>query len=753
MAATYAAHESPRMLGFMALLFLWMAWKREPLLFMALIGVAACSFFALQEIRQQEEAQSGSKFTGELLFLANYTIDGDGLRGFAKLDGKELVYAKYRFESAEEKALYENSLFKSTLQVSGAFEEPSEPSHRFAFDMKKYLKHNGAKGLLKIEAIHAIAENRTFNSWMSSRRESLKTHIRESFPAGISVEAEALLIGEQDRMSPEDRQLFQTLGITHLFAISGLHVAIIAGIAYFLLIRLHFRKESVVLWMLAILPLYALLAGGAPSIWRSVCMVCIVLAGSLFKLKWPISHVLTASFIFFVLWNPALLYNIGFQLSYGATFAIIYSSRFLSLSASAIKNGLIITAVSQLSLYPLLLHHFYEISLSSFLVNSLFVPLYTAVILPVNLVLLGMTFLWPAGADFLFPIYEPVRSLIAELMEWLARIPHQMWNPGKPEPLMAVLLMASVLIFYVLAEKGFRLWQLLVLIVPAILFTLMPYADNNLKITFLDVGQGDSAVIELPYRKGVYVIDAGGLLRFDQETFQEREKPYEIGRQIVVPYLKGKGISAVDILVLSHADADHAEGADELFKLLSIKQLHLTPGSAETDLMQALAPYAQEASAAFPYAGSSWRSGNINFTYLSPADSLYEGNNDSLVLLLESEEMRILFTGDLEAEGERELLEKYGEKIANLTLLKVGHHGSKTSSSEPFLEMVNPALSIFSTGKDNRYGHPADEVVQRFEDLGLKTINTAERGTLEFSWDQGEMRLEAMRPIKKGSSP
>lgn len=753
MLASFAAHESPRMLGFVALLFFWMAWKRETLLLIGFIAFSACLIYMVQEIRDLDSETLAPNFAGELLFLPNYTIDGDGLRGFARLGGDKLVYAKYRFESAEEKALYENRLYKSTLRVTGAFEEASEPSHRYSFNMKNYLEHNGASGLFKIETIQALSENRTFKSWMTSRRESLKKHIRGSFPDSLSTEAEALLIGEQDRMSLEDRQLFQTLGITHLFAISGLHVAIIAGIIYFLLIRLHFRKETVILLMLAILPLYALLAGGAPSIWRSVSMVCLVLAGSLLKLKWPIAHVLAVSLIFFVLWNPTLLYNIGFQLSYGATFAIIYSSRFLSQSASAFKNGLIITCVSQLSLYPLLLYHFYEISLSSFLVNSLFVPLYTLIILPVNLILLALTFIWPPGAEILFRIYEPARGLVAGFMESLAAVSHQMWNPGKPEPLILVLLLASVFVFYLLAERQFRYRQLFVLLVPAILFTLLPYTDSSLKVTFLDVGQGDSAVIELPHRKAVYVIDTGGLLRFEQEAFQEREKPYEIGRQVVVPYLKGKGISAVDILVLSHADADHAEGAEELFKLLSIEALHLSPGSAETDLMQALAPFAKEAAVAFPYAGSSWRSGEINFSYLSPADNVYEGNNDSLVLLLEAAGARILFTGDLEAEGEREIVEKYGSLIANLSLLKVGHHGSKSSSSEAFLETVNPAVSIFSTGKDNRYGHPAAEVVNRFADLGLKTLNTAEHGTLEFTFSDGEMRLDTMRPIKKGSSP
>ena len=745
MLASYAAHETPGLLGFMALLFCWMAWKREPVLFILIIGVAAGAIYLIQDIREQDEFIHGPSFSGSLAFNTNYVIDGDGLRGFAKIGEDTQVYAKYRFESAEEKELFESLLYKSSLEVTGSFEEPAEPSHRFSFDMANYLEHNGAGAILEIKTIASVTELRTFGSWMSERREFLKNHILEKFPASLSAEAEALLIGEQDRMTPEDRQIFQTLGITHLFAISGLHVAIIAGILYFLLIRLHLRKETVIVLMLGILPLYALLAGGAPSIWRSVTMVCLVLLARLIKIKLPIANVLVSSLILFVLWNPNLLYNIGFQLSYGATFAIIYSSRFLSGSSSAIKNGLIITSISQLTLYPILLYHFYELSLSAFLVNSLFVPLYTLVILPVNLILLALTFLWPAGADLLFRVYEPLRGFTAEFMEWLAALPYQMWNPGKPEAVVMVLLLASVLLFYVLAERRFRWSYLLLLLVPALLFTSIPYFDSGLKVTFLDVGQGDSAVIELPHRKGVYVIDTGGLLRFDQEEFQRRERPYEIGRQVVVPYLKGKGISSIETLILSHADADHAEGAEELFNLLSVENLHLSPGSAETDLMQALAPYAQEAAAVFPYAGSAWQSGDIRFSYLSPADGDYEGNNDSLVLLLEKGDVRILFTGDLEAEGEKEIMTSYSNRLANLTLLKVGHHGSKSSSSEEFLELTKPALSIYSTGKDNRYGHPAEEVTARFRDLQLKTVNTAENGTLEFIFEEGRTTLKTMQ--------
>src|SRR5690606_32906476 len=189
-----------------------------------------------------------------------------------------------------------------------------------------------------------------------------------------------------------------------------------------------------------------------------------------------------------------------------------------------------------------------------------------------------------------------------------------------------------------------------------LLFTALPYLDPRLKVTFLDVGQGDSALVELPYRKAVYLIDSGGLLRFDTEAFKEKKRPYEIGRQVVAPYLKGNGISSIDTFIISHPDADHAEGAEEIFRLFPVNELHLTPGSASNALMVQLAPDTAEAEVVFPGAGSNWTVGETQFTYLSPEDAAYEGNNDSLVLLMKTRDYRVLFTGDLETEGEKDLL-------------------------------------------------------------------------------------------------
>ncbi len=729
----------------MPLLFLWMIWKQESLPLLIAVLIFACFTYFIQDQRHTAMPVYAGDYEGAASFKDGYKVDGDTVRGFLELEDGGVVYARYRFDTPEEKEQKIDLLHNSVLSVSGVFEEPRIPSHEYAFDMKRFLKSNGASSTFKINKLEYLETSKGFLAAMSDRRQKLKHHIRQHFPDSLTAEAEALLIGERETTSPDQQRIQQTLGITHLFAISGLHVAIISGLLYFLMIRLGIRKEDAMLILLAILPLYALIAGGAPSVWRAVTMTEAVLLFRLFRFRMPIAHILLLSFILFILIDPYIIYKIGFQLSYGASFGIIYSMKLLETVESPVKQGLLITFLSQFTLYPILLIHFYGLSLSSFLVNSLFVPLYTLVILPINILLLILTFVFQPFADFIFYFYEPFRNFLGQWTAWLAEWPHQMWMPGKPEGAILVAMITGIILFYSFVEKGFRWWHVAVGILPAIVFTALPYFDGAMRITFIDVGQGDSALVELPYRKGIYLIDTGGLLRFGREGFDDSERPFEIGRQVVAPFLHGNGVSSIDTLVLSHPDADHAEGAEEILELFKVEQLHMTPGSQSTDLAVGLEQDLKGVEVRQPGAGSSWQHGQTKFTYLSPDDGIYDGNNDSLVLFMEFEEWKVLFTGDLEVSGENEILQKYEGLLVNTTILKVGHHGSKTSSGENFLSKLDPELSIFSTGEGNRYGHPAEEVKERFQRLELPTLNTAEQGTIKIVFKNGAYTISTMK--------
>ena len=393
------------------------------------------------------------------------------------------------------------------------------------------------------------------------------------------------------------------------------------------------------------------------------------------------------------------------------------------------------TLVCQLLTYPILLLHFYELSLSLFLANIVFVPLFSFIIVPINLLLVVMSYVSKALTALFISLYEPVRMLLTDFLLFLKDLPYQMWVPGKPSFLWLFILYASVLIaLYFIDCKRWEL-AIIVLIAPALLFTARFLINDELQVTFINVGQGDSILIESPRRKHVLLIDSGGLLRFQTEEWKERDTQYEIGRQVVVPYLKGKGIAKVDTMILTQADADHVEGAEEITKEIRIKEIHVSPNSWGDKGLDELRVEVEKRSIKVieKMAGINWTVGQTFFAYLSPHDLVYEGNNDSLVLYVQQGGFRALFTGDLEQDGEDALIRHYGPYIRNITLLKAGHHGSKTSSAEEFVEHTMPSLTIFTAGKDNRYKHPAQEVVERFEKRGLSYYTTGTDGTIEMS--------------------
>ncbi len=229
-----------------------------------------------------------------------------------------------------------------------------------------------------------------------------------------------------------------------------------------------------------------------------------------------------------------------------------------------------------------------------------------------------------------------------------------MWVTGRPSVIICSLAFIGVLAAFVFFEKGKFVIAASCIIIPALVIHIAPSLHKDVRITFLNVGQGDCAIIELPFRKKVYVIDTGGLLRFDQDLWKQSKVEFEIGRKIVVPYIKGRGIRSIDTMILTHADADHVEGAEEVMEEIRVKEIHITPNSWKKNVMQDVIQLVNSKKIPLreKMVAMNWREGDVYFDYLSPADTHYEGNDDSLVLLLRYGKFKILFTGDLEAPGE-----------------------------------------------------------------------------------------------------
>lgn len=745
-----ASFQSVRLLLLLVLLIGFCSYKKLwkwHLVGIAALGLLTYSYFSYEFEKLQEPVI----LPAELTWTYQYKINGVMLRGFMKDAHGNNVYVTYEIKSEQQKQeLQASQLAGQIYYVTGQQVEPSIPAHRYGFLMERYLQSKGARGIVEIDNMTLVGAKKTLLQPIYEQRFWLKEHIERTFPPSLAAEAQALLIGLQENVDEELNRAYQKLGITHLFAISGLHVALVSYLFFQLLLRLGVRREVANSLLLILLPIYAVLVGGAPSIWRAVTVVEFIMLAQYFRWKIPMDDALSLSLLLFLLMEPGAIYQIGFQLSYLATYSLVYSSRILARYENFWIQSFFITFVCQILVYPLLLHHFFEISLSSFIANIFFVPLFSFIILPVNLILLMGSFIPLPINHVILAVYEPLRTWLTELILVMQQPIMQMWNPGKPSLFWLVILYISVFVTFYFLDKGANMKRILAtLLIPAIIFHFQTYLHGDLKIAFVNVGQGDCIVIEMPYRKSVVMIDAGGLLRFSQESWKERDTPYEVGRQVVVPYLKGRGIQKIDTFVLTHADADHVEGAEEVLREVRVSEVHVTPNSLEkavmNDFLEELAN--TKTTIKEKMAGDGWQIGDVRFDYIWPQDTTYEGNNDSLVLLVRKGAFKALFTGDLEQEGETEIVRLYSMAIERLDVLKAGHHGSKTSSTEVFVQQTFPKIVIFTAGENNRYRHPHIDVVNRFEQRQIPYLTIGEVGTVELYVKHDQVRFETSNQL------
>lgn len=731
--SVFAAYGTALLLLLNVVLLLFLLLRKTNLSILFFIVLSSIFFYiysviSLPVLLEEDETELSITWSEDV------KIDGQSLKGFAKTSTGETVYAMYRFSSQEEKIQFlalDLPIWQFT--VKGSFQPIAIPSHAYAFQMEKYLRMYGASGVFQVEKIIVANENRRFLSRLLLKRKHVKAHITKTFPEELIPEAEALLIGDRSGMSEEMSAMYRKLGITHLFAISGLHVGLLTWMIREVLLRLTVRRETVDVCLIFFLPLYAILAGGAPSVWRAVLVTVLILVMMYSRISIRVDHLLALSAIAFILMKPYIVFQPGFQLSYLAAFSLILSMKILSRTSSKIKLSFLVTMITQLALYPVLLLHFYELSLSSFIVNLVYVPLYAMIILPINLILLVLTAIAMPIAEILFFFYTPFRLFVHEMTMMISEIPFQLWVPGKPSVFGILVAVIGILAFFVMYECGKSLIVCLpCILLPALLIHIEPYTEGDLRVTYVDVGQGDSIVIELPFRRAVYVIDTGGTVPFGETDWKTPERKFEVGRQIVVPYLKGRGITKVDTLIISHPHLDHMGSAHELVEEVRVKEIHISPNSAVADEMEKLVRIAKEQKIPIVEKkdGDGWQEKDVGFYYVGPQSDQYVGNDSSLALYMKTKSVSFLFTGDMEEAAENEFLSKYRDADFGEVILKAGHHGSKTSSTAPFIEKLQPILAIIPAGRNNRYNHPHQEVLETFETYGVPALVTAEHGSI-----------------------
>lgn len=541
----------------------------------------------------------------------------------------------------------------------------------------------------------------------------------------------ALVIGDRSAITPEQWQTLQRTGTNHLMAISGLHIGLVAGLAFLLGQRLWRYSGQGMLWLPApkagaILALtaaagYAALAGFSIPTQRALIMVAVVMLALLTSRPVIPTRTLAMALLLVLLFDPLAVLASGFWLSFAAVAIIFYGLSGRLGRLPRWYQGVRVQWWISVGLFPLVIVLFQRASLISPIANLLAVPLVSLIVVPLSLV---GTLMLPISHG----LGESALQLAAWLMHgvmlglaWLAEWPLASWSGGASSNWQAVLAVCGVMLL--LAPRGLPARSVgLLLLLPLVIGVPSSIPAGAARFTLLDVGQGLAAVVETRHHSLVF--DTG-------PRFSPR---FDTGEAVVLPYIRQRGLRRVDRLIISHGDTDHIGGAESVLAAIQVADI-------SSSVPDKLAPRA-----VIPCRrGQHWEWDGVEFAMLHPAEGYtHRRNNASCVLKVTAGDHALLLTGDIEKAAERHLLQAGGADL-QADILVAPHHGSNTSSTRPFIRAVAPEYVLFPVGFRNRFKFPRQAVVQRYREQGVTMLDTASAGAISFQLGQGPLLPDRFR--------
>ncbi len=568
------------------------------------------------------------------------------------------------------------------------------------------------------------------SSWnIDHLRQIIGDNLTKNYGENSSVALlKALTIGDDNGLTPENWDVFRITGTTHLIVISGSHIALVAGLIYWLTLKLWTRlnilrfspPRAAALASLITAIGYASLAGYVVPTKRAVIMLSMVAIASFYQRQLSHLQSFAVALLAMLIFNPTILLSIGFWLSFLAVALILYRVAGRLKSPSNWWNGVDIQLTVSLGLSPLLLFFFQQASLISPLVNFVAVPIVELLLVPFALLLIPLIFVAPWLADKLFFALNHVLQWLMTGLEFAATLPNA--SMDYPQPSILGLILSCVGLLWLFAPRGIPArWLGLILNLPLLFPIVAKLNQGDAIITLLDVGQGLAVSVQTQHHQLLY--DAG--TKFPDGG--------DMGKNVVLPFFRYEGVKQLDTLLISHGDNDHSGGAESILQTLPIQQIL-------TSAPEKFIPY----QTTMCHAGQTWTWDAVTFTILSPAKIFEANNNNSCVLKIETAKNSVLLTGDIEATAENGLVENVGQRL-RATVLIAPHHGSKTSSTQAFLDAVKPETVLIPAGYRNQFHHPSKEILARYQAINAQILTSANDGALTVKLNSDGVKIESLR--------
>ena len=602
-----------------------------------------------------------------------------------------------------------------TVVINGTLSSPSQNRNFHLFNYRNYLLSKKIYYIVNTKTITKYKDNKNL---LYSIKQKLIDRVDKTHNAYLK----ALILGDNSNIDNDKLTSYQNNGISHLLAISGMHVTILSSIILKVLNKLNKKKTINEIIIIIFLIFYAFLVSFSVSIIRASLMLIISRVFKIFKKKIKPVEIFLITLVITLFINPFYLYSVSFKYSYTICFYLIIFSNLINKRKHYLTKIFITSLIAFLVSIPVQINNFYMVNFLSIFLNVIFVPIFSLIIFPL------------AIFTFIFPCFINIFSVLTNIFENISLFFNQFtfltFNFSYINAFFYIYYYIIITLLLLKTRGSF----IIILILSFIIHYNINYFKNYSKIIMLDVGQGDSILISLEHNKGNILIDTGGIINYKGES------SYSVSEKTIIPYLKSIGIKKLDYLILTHGDYDHAGDASFLINNFKVDNVVFNIGKyneVELNLIELL----EKKNIRYYKGLEELNIDNYKFSFLNTF--IYDNENDnSNVIYFNYNSFKFLFMGDSEKNREKDILENYN--LVDIDFLKVGHHGSNTSSSREFINAINPKYSLISVGKNNRYGHPKESVLDTLSNS--KVYRTDIDGSIEIKLSKSWYRIRTCLP-------